>query len=150
MHWSSFCPLESLFGICVKEIGKLTQFCAAFETFRFLRLEAGIVEAGAHIGVNMLGRVPLVIFLMPCAHLTSWDEAGRRKCEAWQARTATRRLPPLRPRGNESSVLSVSFPGSDHRPMSCQGVWVAFWQGGVWDKRKLPKTQNWVALLCLK
>ena len=144
MHWSSFCPLESLFGICVKEIGKLTQFCAAFETFRFLRLEAGIVEAGAHIGVNMLGKVPLVnflmpsahltnwdvnmlgkvplvIFLMPCAHLTSWDEAGRRKCEAWQARTATRRLPPLRPRGNESSVLSVSFPGSDHRPMSCQG-----------------------------
>ena len=152
MHWSSFCPLESLFGICVKEIGKLTQFCAAFETSRFLRLEAGIVEAGAHIGVNMLGRVPLVIFLMPCAHLTSWDEAGRRKCEAWQARTGTRRLPPLRPRGNESSVLSVSFPGSDQPGPIClaRGVWVAFWQGGVSNKRKLPKTQNWVALLCLK
>ena len=144
MHWSSFCPLESLFG-------KLTKFCVAFKTSRFLRVEADSVEAGAHIGVNMLGRVPLVIFLMPCAHLTSWDEAGRRKCEAWQARTGTRRLPPLRPRGNESSVLSVSFPGSDHHPMSCQGGGaVIFWQGGVWDKRKLAKTQNWVALLCLK
>ena len=139
MHWSSFCPLESLFGICVKEIGKLTQFCAAFETSRFLRLEAGIVEAGAHIGVNMLGRVPLVIFLMPCAHLTSWDEAGRRKCEAWQARTGTRRLPPLRPRGNESSVLSVSFPGSDHRPMSCQGGVGGFLAGRGLGQEKVAK-----------
>ena len=133
-----------------KKNGKLTKFCAAFETSRFLRLETDNVEAEAYIGVNMLGKVPLVIFLMPRAHLTSWDEAGRRKCEAWQARTGTRRLPPLRPRGNESSVLSVSFPGSDHHPLSCQGVRVAFWQGGVWDKIKLPKTQNWAALLSLK
>ena len=151
MHWSSFCPMESLFGFCVRaeKFGKLTQFCAAFETSRFLRLETDIVEAGGYIGVNMLGKVPLVIFLMPGAHLTSWDEAGRRKCEAWQARTGTRRLPPLRPRGNESSVLSVSLALIIAQCLA-RGVRLAFWQGGVWDKRKLPKTQNWVALLCLK
>ena len=95
-----------------------------------MRLETDNVEAEAYIGVNMLGKVPLVIFLMPRAHLTSWDEAGRRKCEAWQARTGTRRLPPLRPRGNESSVLSVLFPGSDHRPMSCQGGVAVFFLAG--------------------